>query len=63
MREETKRFLVAVGFTAHVEAIEKGLCPICRKPIKEQQFRDKKSVHEFEISGMCQNCQDQIFGR
>ena len=37
-----------------------GLCPICGNPIGE--FRDELSKREFEISGMCQNCQDSIFG-
>lgn len=26
------------------------------------QFRDAKSAREFEISGLCQLCQDQVFG-
>ena len=36
------------------------LCPMCESIIGE--FKDKKSLKEFEISGMCQSCQDRIFG-
>jgi hypothetical protein len=37
----------------------KGQCPMCANPIGE--FRDELSVKEFKISGMCQNCQDEVF--
>lgn len=36
-----------------------GLCPICGQPITE--FRDALSHKEFQISGMCQECQDLVF--
>ena len=39
--------------------IEEGICPICRDEIGD--FKDDKSRKEYEISGMCQNCQDKIF--
>ena len=35
-------------------------CPMCGKEITG--FRDELSKKEFSISGMCQACQDQIFG-
>jgi hypothetical protein len=27
------------------------------------EFRDSLSVREFQISGMCQKCQDLVFGK
>ena len=48
------------GFEKEVKAVEQGVCPICNKP--PTGFRDKLSAREFEISGMCQVCQDRIFG-
>lgn len=46
-------------------AIERNYCiphPIgCGKEIKE--FRDSSSEREYTISGLCQDCQDKIFGR
>lgn len=26
-------------------------------------FRDALSLREYRISGMCQNCQDEVFGK
>lgn len=42
--------------------INENLCgfPPCGKPITE--FRDEASRREYGISGICQNCQDSIFG-
>jgi hypothetical protein len=45
-------------------------CPTCgEKPQKVEGFdgdffgfRDKLSAKEYGISGMCQTCQDKIFG-
>ena len=46
-------------FPGTIEKIEKKICPLCNKPIKE--FRDPLSKKEYEISGMCQECQDKTF--
>lgn len=32
----------------------------CGQPVKE--FRDAISAKEYRISGLCQDCQDKIFG-
>ncbi len=41
---------------------ELNMCPICDKPIAEDEFfRDELSRKEFKISGMCQKCQDESF--
>ena len=42
-------------------AIDAGFCVMCSGEAKE--FRDAKSRREFHISGMCQDCQDDIFGK
>lgn len=45
------------------DRIEDGKCPFCGKSIDvEIEFRDQLSKREFEISGLCQKCQDEIFG-
>ena len=41
--------------------IECGLCPVCENSIENSEFRDKKSVKEYSVSGMCQHCQDIMF--
>jgi hypothetical protein len=38
-------------------------CPICAKPITPHDIliMDKLSRREFQISGLCQACQDAVF--
>lgn len=43
------------------KVIEVKKCPTCGKDIGE--FRDSLSRREYEISGMCQECQDAVFGK
>ena len=42
------------------KAIETRVCPFCGKPAVE--FRDEVSAKEADISGLCQQCQDEVFG-
>jgi len=37
-------------------------CPTCGKEFNVSDLRDSLSKREFEISGMCQKCQDGVFG-
>ena len=43
-----------------IERIGQVLCPGCSKPVG--QFRDEDGRNEYKISGMCQVCQDAVFG-
>lgn len=43
------------------ENIEEGRCVACAEPIREKDFRDTLSIKEFQISGLCQTCQDEVF--
>ena len=47
-------------FPIEAKLKQEGKCPTCSKEITE--FRDDFSQKEFNISGMCQNCQDSVFG-
>lgn len=40
---------------------KQGKCPFCGKPASEMTFKDETSLKEFSISGLCQECQDEIF--
>ena len=35
----------------------------CGQPINDADFRDDLSRREAKISGLCQKCQDEFFGR
>ena len=62
MNENKKELLRGLGFHAQIDAVEESKCPFCRKPINVQGFRDDLSHKEFTISGLCQKCQDEMFG-
>ena len=49
------------GFGEEMDAVEKGNCPFCFKPINMDDFRDDESIAEYNISGICQSCQDQTY--
>lgn len=42
------------------ETIESDTCVICSGPAT--QFEDELSRREYSISGMCQKCQNEVFG-
>lgn len=59
---EMKAAIEAV-FPGTQKAISESKCPCCHKSIDaNRDFRDNLSRREYLISGMCQNCQDSIWG-
>jgi len=40
---------------------EQGKCPACELDVGERAFTDTLSVAEFQISGLCQRCQNAVF--
>ncbi len=44
--------------------IGNGGCMTCDKAynLTAEDFRDALSIREYQISGMCQECQDSVFG-
>ena len=53
------------GFSGRTTAITADRCvnpPIgCGRPATT--FKDELSVREYRISGLCQDCQDSVFGQ
>lgn len=48
-----------------LKAKESGKCPFCGKDMTidaNKSFKDDRSLKEYEISGLCQDCQDDFFG-
>lgn len=39
-----------------------GKCPFCGKTVNEHDFHDELSKKEFKISGLCAECQEEVFG-
>lgn len=57
-----KELMRVLGFEEEVEMVENGRCPFCGRQVDVREFRDARSLREFEISGLCQRCQDAFFG-
>ena len=43
-------------------ALAERKCVFCGEEVSEDDLRDETSKREYSISGMCQSCQDEIFG-
>ncbi len=56
-----KDILRAAGFDKEVNLVEENKCPFCNKDIDVDSFKNDLSKTEFEISGLCQSCQDEVF--
>ena len=56
--------MIQAGFGEAVKCVERHECPFCNAPIKgvRNEFKNAQSFKEFKISGLCQKCQDEIFG-
>lgn len=48
------------GFSQEVDNMKAGKCATCAGDVG--LFKDALSVKEYRISGMCQKCQDGVFG-
>lgn len=44
------------------EAQKREICVMCQRPCAPGNFKDDLSRKEYQISGTCQKCQDQLFG-
>ena len=58
-----KELLRKIGLGDMVDKVEAGKCPTCNEPIDLTAFRNPISQKEFGISGLCQKCQDSVFGK
>lgn len=57
-----RKIMEELGFDKQLKNVENGLCATCGKSVAKNTFRNAISRREFKISGMCQDCQDKIFG-
>ena len=52
--------MLALGMDVEIARIDAGKCPMCNEVVGE--FKNDLSRREFEISFMCQSCQDDFYG-
>ena len=51
-------------FPEAAKNIEEGKCATCGSTkVKHEDFRDDPSRKEYGVSGMCQECQDSVWGK
>jgi hypothetical protein len=62
MNTEKKSFLRSLGFGREIAIVEECRCPLCADRVDEEEFRNEVFIREFERSGLCQGCQDTVFG-
>lgn len=41
--------------------VVQGTCPCCNKEVNTNELKDDISRKEYNISGLCQGCQDEMF--
>ena len=56
-----KEIMKQLGFSQQVNDVENNICPFCKKKININDFKNYISIKEYNISGLCQRCQDEIF--
>jgi hypothetical protein len=67
MQVELDRIAIANFGRSITESLKKKICVMCASSVYDAEedkwhFRDNLSLVEYQISGICQACQDPIFG-
>lgn len=62
MNIEKKSFLRSLGFGREILLVEGCKCPLCADMVNKEDFRSEVFMKEFKRSGLCQGCQDTVFG-
>ena len=59
---ELESLISAITGVDRREAIITKICACCGSAVTVDSFKDELSLKEFHIAGMCQTCQDSVFG-
>lgn len=57
-----EKLLTSITGISREDANQQAICTWCKKPI-DTPFRNEISKREYQISGFCQKCQDDTFGK
>lgn len=60
--DEVEDVLSALFGVNRKASITDKVCVSCNVDVELDSFRDELSLREFHISGLCQTCQDGVFG-
>jgi len=59
MQDLCDHFSLQIFGIARTDALQQQICVICKEPALT--FKDSLSAKEYNISGLCQACQDATF--
>lgn len=59
---ELDKFITSVLGIDRKASIKSKTCATCHTSVEQDSFKNELSLKEFHISGMCQPCQDSVFG-
>lgn len=67
MKMKINSFLRSLGFKRGISRVKECTrpeckCPLCTEKVNEGEFRSEAFIKEFKSSGLCQECQDTVFG-
>jgi hypothetical protein len=62
MNNEKKSFLRSLRFGREVLMVKECRCPLCADKVHEDEFRNEAFMKKFKRSGLCQGCQETVFG-
>lgn len=62
-KSEGVKKMIESLFPTTAKMLKEAKCPLCHQPVRPEEFRDSKSRKEYGISGMCMECQDEVFGK
>lgn len=63
LQKFTDDFAKKVFGKSPTECKEQKICVCCHNKTEDGDFKDDISRKEYDISGLCQKCQDDTFGR
>ena len=55
-------FAANIFGTTRTKAIRSEICVKCRVNVLTVGFRNIRTQKEYQVSGLCQLCQDKVFG-
>lgn len=62
MKPQKEEILRKSGFGREANFSKDGKCSSCKRPVKRSDLRDYAAQREFDNSGFCQRCQDEMYG-
>jgi len=60
-QEFTDNFAKKAFGRSRTDSKKQNICVVCNASCKPEDFKDDLSAQEYQITGFCQKCQDEVF--